>query len=83
MLSSVLNIPTAIKVNIQIIRVFTKIREMLTDNLNLKLEIEEIKRKISSQNKNIELVFAYLDELLEKKKTKNLETKLVIRNRKS
>ncbi len=83
MLSSVLNIPTAIKVNIQIIRVFTKIREMLTDNLNLKLEIEEIKRKISNQNKNIELVFAYLDELLEKKKTKNLETKLVIRNRKS
>jgi len=56
---------------------------MLTDNLNLKLEIEEIKRKISNQNKNIELVFAYLDELLEKKKTKNLETKLVIRNRKS
>jgi len=83
MLSSVLNSPTAIKVNIQIIRVFTKIREMLTDNLNLKLEIEEIKRKISSQNKNIELVFAYLDELLEKKKTKNLEKKLVIRNRKS
>ena len=83
MLSSVLNSPTAIKVNIRIIRVFTKIREMLTDNLNLKLEIEEIKRKISSQNKNIELVFAYLDELLEKKKTKNLETKLVIRNRKS
>ncbi len=70
MLSSVLNSPTAIKVNIQIIRVFTKMREMLTDNLNLKVEIEEIKRKISSQNKNIELVFGYLDELLEKKENK-------------
>ena len=68
MLSSVLNSPTAIKVNIQIIRVFIKIREMLTDNLNLKLEIEEIKRKLSNQNKSIELVFGYLDELLEKKK---------------
>jgi len=76
MLSSVLNIPTAIKVNIQIIRVFTKIREMLTDNLNLKLEIEEIKRKISSQNKNIELVFAYLDELLEKKENKKPRKKI-------
>ena len=43
MLSSVINSPTAIKVNIQIIRVFTKIRAMLTDTLSMKLEIEEIK----------------------------------------
>ena len=67
MLSSVLNSPTAIKVNIQIIRVFTKIRQALSDNLNLKLEIEEIKKKLNNQSKNIELVFSYLDELLEKK----------------
>ena len=67
MLSSVLNSPTAIKVNIQIIRVFTKIREMLTDNLSVKLEIEEIKKKLSNHSKNIELVFNYLDELIEKK----------------
>ncbi len=67
MLSSVINSPTAIKVNIQIIRVFTKIRKMLTDTLNLKLEIEEIKKKLTSQSKNIELVFNYLDELVEKK----------------
>lgn|SRR5690606_34969783 len=67
MLSSVLNSPRAIKVNIQIIRVFTKIREMLTDNLSIKLEIEEIKKKLSNHSKNIELVFNYLDELIEKK----------------
>ena len=67
MLSSVLNSPKAIAVNIRIIRVFTKIRKMLTDNLNIKLEIEEIKKKLSNQNKNIELVFNYLDELIEKK----------------
>ncbi len=67
MLSSVLNSPRAIAVNIRIIRVFTKIRQMLTDNLNIKLEIEEIKKKLSSHSKNIELVFDYLDELLEKK----------------
>lgn len=67
MLSSVLSSPTAIKVNIQIIRVFTKIREMLTDNLSVKLEIEEIKKKLTNHSKNIELVFNYLDELIEKK----------------
>ncbi|OGS72681.1 MAG: DNA-binding protein [Flavobacteria bacterium RIFCSPLOWO2_12_FULL_35_11] len=70
MLSSVLNSQTAIKVNIQIIRVFTKLRQLFTDNLSLKLEIEEIKKKLSHQNKNIELVFSYLDELLEKKENK-------------
>ena len=67
MLSSVLNSPTSIKVNIQIIRVFTKIREVLTDTLSIKLEIEEIKKKLSNQSKNIELVFNYLDELIDKK----------------
>ncbi len=50
-------------------RTFTKIREMLTDNLSLKLDIEEIKKKLSSQDKNIELVFNYLDELLKKQET--------------
>lgn len=67
MLSSVLNSDRAIAVNIQIIRVFTKIREVLTDTLNLKLEIEEIKKKLTDQGKNIELVFSYLDKLIEKK----------------
>lgn len=67
MLSSVLSSPTAIKVNIQIIRVFTKIRKALSDTLNLRLEIEEMKRKLSNQNHNIELVFSYLDELMDKK----------------
>jgi hypothetical protein len=67
MLSSVLNSPTSIKVNIQIIRVFTKIREVLTDTLSMKLEIEEIKKKLSNNTKNIELVFNYLDELIDKK----------------
>jgi cell division protein FtsL len=67
MLSSVLNSSTAIRVNIQIIRVFTKIRQMLTDTMSMKLEIEEIKKKLSNQNHNIELVFSYLDELMDKK----------------
>jgi hypothetical protein len=48
-------------------RIFTKMREMITDNLNLTFEIEEIKKQLSNHNKNIELVFNYLDELVEKK----------------
>ena len=66
MLSGVLHSERAITVNIQIMRVFTKIREILTDNLSVRLEIEEIKKQLVNHDKNIELVFSYLDELIEK-----------------
>lgn len=67
MLSSILNSERAIAVNIKIIRIFTKMRELLQDNLSVRLEIEEIKKKLSNHSKNIELVFHYLDELNDKK----------------
>ena len=76
MLSSALNSKKAIAVNIQIMRIFTKLRAMLTDNLSLKLDIEEIKKKLSNQSKNIELVFNYLDELTEKKENEKPRTKI-------
>lgn len=73
MLSSILNSERAIVVNIQIIRVFTRIRQMLTDNTELRLEIAEIKhaveqisKKQRGQDKNIELIFEYIDRLQEK-----------------
>ena len=66
MLSGVLNSDKAIQVNIQIMRIFTKIREMLVENLSLRIEVENIKKKMSNQDKSIELVFSYLDELIEK-----------------
>ena len=66
MLSSVLNSTRAIEVNIQIIRIFTKMRHVLSDNTEIRLEIEKIKGKLDNQDKNMEIVFRYLDELLEK-----------------
>lgn len=65
-LASVLKSKKAKKMSIRIIEVFVKMRQMLTDNLTLKLDIEEIKKKLVNQDKNIELVFTYLDELMEK-----------------
>ncbi len=67
MLSGVLHSDRAIMVNIQIMRAYTKMRELLSNDLNLKIEIEEIKKKLKNHSKNIELVFNYLDELIEKK----------------
>ena len=69
MLSGILNSDRAIAVNIQIMRVFIRIRHMLTDNTELRLEIEKIKSKLDNQDKNMEIVFRYLDELIEVKTT--------------
>jgi hypothetical protein len=65
MLSGILNSDIAIAVNIQIMRIFTKVRNMLSDNTELRLEIEKIKNKLNNQDKNMEIVFRYLDELIE------------------
>jgi len=65
MLSSVLRSDRAIMMNIQIMRVFTKVRDLLLDTLNLRIEIEEIKKQLVNHDKNIELVFSYLDELIQ------------------
>lgn len=59
MLSGILNSDRAIQVNIQIMRIFTRIRQMLLDNRDLRLIIEELRKKTDSNTKNIELVFQY------------------------
>ncbi|WP_395048240.1 ORF6N domain-containing protein, partial [Flavobacterium sp.] len=63
MLSSVLNSDKAIQTNIQIMRIFTKVRQMLLDTTDLKIDILQIQKKLENHDKNIELVFSYLDEL--------------------
>ena len=67
MLSSVLNSPQAVLINIQVVRLFTRLREFISGHNELKLEIEVIKKKLINHDKNIEIVFSYLDELVEKK----------------
>ncbi|WP_442588460.1 ORF6N domain-containing protein [Pedobacter sp. AW31-3R] len=71
MLSGILNSDIAIAVNVQIMRVFTRIRQMLVETTDLRLEIEKIKDKLNNQDKNMEIVFKYLDELVEKQNAPN------------
>lgn len=70
MMDNVLNSDRAIEFSIKIVETFIKTRELLTDNLSLKLEIEYIKKKLNNHDKNIELVFSYLDEMMEKQENK-------------
>lgn len=76
MLSGVLNSDWAIEVNIRIMRIFTHLRQALIDNIELRLAFEDIKKKTENNTKNIELVFQYLDELLEKNENPKTRKKI-------
>lgn len=74
MLSSVLNSEQAIAVNIQIIRVFTKMREMLSNHNEILQKLEQLEKKGMEHDEKIMLIFEYLKQL-EKSKQEELDQK--------
>ncbi len=74
MLSSVLNSDRAIMVNIAIIRVFTKMRELLSTHKEILLKLEQLEKKDIEQDDKIMLIFEYLKQF-EKAKQEELEFK--------
>ncbi|MDA6069236.1 ORF6N domain-containing protein [Flavobacterium sp. AC] len=76
MLSNVLKSDKAIQTNIQIMRIFTKVRQMLLDTTEIKVNILQIQKKLENDDKNIELFFSYLDELTEKKENESERVKI-------
>jgi hypothetical protein len=74
MLSSVLNSERAIMVNIVIIRVFTKMRQLLSAQKEILQKLEQIEKKDLEQDDKIMLIFEYLRQL-EKTKQQELEFK--------
>lgn len=71
MLSSVLNSETAIEVNIQIIRIFTRIREVLLAHTDVLLKMEQLEKKMLQHDEKtikheeeIQLIFSALKQLL-------------------
>jgi len=61
MLSSVLNSPRAIKVNIAIMRTFVRLRHMLASHADLACKLEELEKKYDKQ---FRVVFDALRELM-------------------
>jgi len=64
MLSSVLNSERAIRVNIQIMRTFTKLRQMIMNYAELQKRIENMERKFSKHNVQIKQIFAAIKQML-------------------
>jgi len=76
MLSCVLSSERAIAVNIHIMRLFTKMREMILTHKELLLELEEIRKKMVSQDERIDLVFDYLTQFITKDETEKGRRKI-------
>ena len=72
MLSSVLKSDRAIMVNLQIMRVFTRIRRLLESHAEILKTLEEIQTKDIEQDKQILLIFEYLKQLEEEKTQQQL-----------
>lgn len=80
MLTSVLNSERAIGVNIQIMRVFTKMRKMLMTHQDLLLqgkdvllELEQIKKHLFEHDDSIDMVMKYLKQFVQDQKTPRKE----------
>jgi hypothetical protein len=64
MLSGVLNSKTAIKVNVRIIRIFIKMREMMLTHKDILLKLEILEKDVTNNTKDIQLIFQYVKQLL-------------------
>lgn len=64
MLSGVLNSDTAIEVHVRIIRIFTKLREMLLTHKDILLKLEQLEKQVTHNSEDIQNIFTVLKELL-------------------
>ncbi len=65
MLSSVLNNERAIQVNVQIMRAFVKLKELLLTHKDLAIKIEELEKKYSNHDEKIQDIFEAIRQLLQ------------------
>lgn len=68
MLSSVLRSRNAVQVNIQIMRVFVRLKELMISHKDLAIKIEALERKFDQHDEKFILVFEAIKRLLQAKK---------------
>jgi hypothetical protein len=68
MLSSVLNSERAVQVNIQIMRVYSKMKEILLDHKEILLKLEKLEKKVGKQDSEIRLIFQVIKNLVNEPK---------------
>jgi len=64
MLSTVLNSKRAIQVNIQIMRVFVRLRQMLSTHKELSRKFSELERHVENHDQQIQTIFEAIHQLI-------------------
>ncbi len=64
MLASVLNSDRAINVNLQIVRVYSMMKEMIMSHKDILLQLEKLEGKVAGNTQEIKVIFTYLKQLL-------------------
>jgi len=64
MLACILNSARAVTINIQIIRIFTKLREMIITHKDILLKLDKLEKKVTNHDENIQMIFEALKQLL-------------------
>jgi len=68
MLSSILRSERAEKINLLIIDTFVKLRELLSTRQDVLIQLEKMEKKITGQDKKIQMIFDYLKQFIKEKK---------------
>jgi len=64
MLSSILTSERAVNVNIRIMRIYTKMREMIFTHKDILIQLEKIEKKVTGHDEDIQVIFNYFRQLL-------------------
>jgi hypothetical protein len=64
MLASVLNSPRAVQVNIEIMRVFVRLREVLDSNRDLARKFTKLEHRVATHDDQIQAIFEAIRQLL-------------------
>jgi len=65
MLANVLKSMQAIEVSLRLVEIFVKMREILAGNKDIQLKLEQLEKRITGHEHEIQLIFSALKQLIE------------------
>ena len=74
MLSGVLNSERAINMNIQIMRIFTKMRQLVMSHKEILKRLDKIESTIEGQGHEIQVLFEYIKRLMQEQETVKVQS---------
>jgi phage regulator Rha-like protein len=81
MLSSVLRSKRAVQVNIEIMRAFVRLRQILSSHKELARKLEELERKIGAHDEQIQAVFQAIRQLMTPPEPKKRKIGFIVKER--